>query len=221
MAADAQRLVEKGYQRLTLKIGTGVREDVRRVAAVREAVGDDIEIEIDPNQAYTVDDAIRVIRLAERYNIDLYEQPVAWWNISGMAEVRRATAVPIAADESAWTAQHVMEIIKERAADVIVLKFQKNGGLFRARKIAAIIEAAGLKINVGSLHPTSVGAAAVHHLAASVPNFDGGVYGGALGVFTDDITTKPIAAVNGIVHIQSGSGLGVEVDMSRLEKYRV
>lgn len=221
MAADAVRMIERGYRRVTLKIGSDVRQDLKRIAAVREAAGEEVEIEIDANQGYLVDDAIRIARASERFGITLFEQPVAWWNLAGMAEVRRAGGIPIAADESAWTPQHVLEIVERRAADIIVLKYQKNGGLFRSRKMAAIIEAAGLKINVGSLHPTSIGTAAVHHLAASAPNFDGGVYGGPLGVFTEDIATEPISAVDGIVHVQSLPGLGVRLNEAQVAKYAV
>src|SRR5258706_8240454 len=74
------------------------------------------------------------------------KQPVE--GIDQMAEVARRVDTPIMADESAWTAQDVIEIIQKKAADVISIYTTKPGGMFKAKKVAAVAEAAGMKSNV-------------------------------------------------------------------------
>ncbi|MEI7681897.1 MAG: mandelate racemase/muconate lactonizing enzyme family protein, partial [Betaproteobacteria bacterium] len=116
MAEDALRLKALGYAMLTVKAGFGdPKEDIDRVAAVRDAVGPGYPIEVDVNGAYTVEVAIPTLRKMERYGIEAVEQPVAWWDLKGMRDVRMALDTPITADESAWTPYDVMNIAKEGA----------------------------------------------------------------------------------------------------------
>ena len=84
-----------------------------------------------------------------------------------MAQVARRSTVPIMADESAWTPQDVLEIVEREAADMISLYTTKPGGLSKAKKVAAVAEAAGLPLNVNGSHETGVGNAANLHLVAS------------------------------------------------------
>ena len=94
MAEDAQRLKAMNYAMLTIKVGFDVKEDRNRVAAVRDAVGSDYPLEIDVNGAYNVEVAIPTLRKMERYGIEAIEQPVPWWDLQGMKEVRMALDTP-------------------------------------------------------------------------------------------------------------------------------
>ncbi|MGZ8196869.1 MAG: mandelate racemase/muconate lactonizing enzyme family protein, partial [Burkholderiales bacterium] len=117
MAEDAIRLKAMNYAMLTIKVGFDVKEDLNRVAAVRDAVGPDYPLEIDVNGAYNVEVAIPTLRKMERYGIEAIEQPVPWWDLQGMKEVRIALDTPVTADESAWTPQDVVNIARAGAAD--------------------------------------------------------------------------------------------------------
>ena len=223
MAEDALKLKAQGYAMLTVKAGFGdPREDINRVAAVRDAVGSDYPIEVDVNGAYTVEVAIPTLRKMERYGIEAIEQPVAWWDLKGMCEVRTALDTPITADESAWTPQDVVNIIRAGAADTICLKPIKNGGLFLSKQMAEIAAAAGLGVLVGSKHPLSPGTSALMHLVAAIPAMHPIMgYGSPLERLVDDICVYPISMNrDGTVDLPTGPGLGIELSQEKLLKYR-
>ena len=221
MAEDAVRLKSQGYAMLTIKVGFDVREDIERVAAVRDAVGSDYALEIDVNGAYNVEVAIPTLRKMERYGIEAIEQPVPWWDLQGMKEVRIALDTPITADESAWTPQDVANIARAGAADTICVKPVKNGGLFLSRRMAEMAEAAGMGVLMGSKHPLSPGTAAILHFAAALPCVHGVLgYGSPLERLTDDVCDPPLAMnKDGTVSLPEGAGMGVTLSPEKLRKY--
>ena len=222
MAEDALRLKSLGYAMLTVKAGFGdPREDVERVAAVRDAVGADYPIEVDVNGAYTVEVAIPTLRKMEKYGIEAVEQPVAWWDIGGLRAVRRALSTPITADESAWTPYDVINLAKNDAVDTICLKPIKNGGMYLCRRMAEIADAAGMGVLMGSKHPLTPGTAAMIHFAASVPAMHPILgYGSPLERLVDDVCDPPIAmAPDGTVSLPDGPGLGIRLSEQKLAQY--
>jgi len=221
MAEDAVRLKSMGYAMLTIKVGFDLKEDIERVAAVRDAVGADYPLEVDVNGAYNVEVAIPTLRKMERYGIEAIEQPVPWWDLQGLKEVRIALDTPITADESAWTPNDVVAIARAGAADTICLKPVKNGGLFLSRRMAEIAEAAGLGVLMGSKHPLSPGTSAIVQFAAAIPCVHGVLgYGSPLERLTDDICDPPFEMnKDGTVSLPAGAGLGVNLSMEKLHKY--
>ena len=97
----AQKLVDKGYRYLKIKVHGHVEEDVARVAAIRKQVGDDVHLTIDANQSYTPKDAIAALNRMAEYRIDLCEQPVDADDFEGLALVTRTVPVTVEADEAA------------------------------------------------------------------------------------------------------------------------
>ena len=170
MREEARQWVEKGFRTLKLKIGVDPKTDEESIEAVRDAVGKEIRIRVDANQGYSSSTAIQVAKSVEKYGIEYIEQPVPAWDIEGMARVRRATAIPVAADESLYTLHDAMQLIRAEAVDVFGIKFIKTGGLARAKKIAHLAEAAGIECVVISPLETTLGTAAGAHWALSVPN---------------------------------------------------
>jgi L-alanine-DL-glutamate epimerase-like enolase superfamily enzyme len=221
MAEDAVRLKSMGYAMLTIKVGFDVKEDIERVAAVRDAVGSDYPLEVDVNGAYNVEAAIPALRKMERYGLEAIEQPVPWWDLQGMKEVRLALDTPITADESAWTPHDVVNLARIGAADTICLKPIKNGGLFLSRRMVEIAEAAGMGVLMGSKHPLSPGTAAILHFAAALPCVHGVLgYGSPLERLADDICDPPIAMnSDGTVTLPEGPGLGVRISAEKLRRY--
>jgi muconate cycloisomerase len=157
------------------------------------------------------------------------EQPVE--GIGRMAQIAKAVDVPIMADESAWTPQDVLEIIERDAADMISLYTTKPGGLFKAKKVAAVAEAAGLPLNVNGSHETGVGNAANLHLVASTAAVtEAGVFPVttvegqeptkmAGKMYLDDIITQPFEYRDGNLVVPSGPGLGIELDEDKVGRY--
>jgi o-succinylbenzoate synthase len=170
MRREALDWVAKGYRTLKLKIGLDPAKDEKNVQAVREAVGPEVRLRVDANQGYAATTAIEVGRRIAPYGIEYLEQPVAAWDLKGLAEVRQATGLRVAADESLYTAQDALRLIEARAVDVFVIKMIKVGGLRRATRIAHLAQAAGLQCVTVSPLETALGTAAGAHWAAALAN---------------------------------------------------
>jgi L-alanine-DL-glutamate epimerase-like enolase superfamily enzyme len=99
MAANAEKLLTQGYRYFKIKVHGDVEEDVARVRAIRERVGEDAHLTIDANQSYSPKDAITAINRMAQYRLDLIEQPVARDDLKGLALVTRSVPVTVEADE--------------------------------------------------------------------------------------------------------------------------
>jgi L-alanine-DL-glutamate epimerase-like enolase superfamily enzyme len=218
MAETALSLVEKGYAMLTIKVGFDPKQDIERLAAVRDAVGDKFPLEVDANEGYRAETAVPTLKKMQRYGIEAVEQPVPWWDISGLKRVRSALDVPITADESAYTPHDVVNLARQDAVDTICVKPIKNGGFYLSRRIAEVADAAGMGVLMGSKHPMSPGTAAILHFAAAMPMVHDILgYGSPLERFGDDIAVDPVRMnEDGTVDLPTGSGLGVEIDHAKL-----
>ena len=169
MATTCARFVEQGVRAFKPKIGGHPDRDVERLKAIRDAVGRGVTIRADANQGYTPKEAIRLCRLADKFDVglELLEQPVHYLDLHGMAEVRDAVDTLIEADESCYGIKDAINIIRAGAADVLNIKIEKVGGLYNAKKVAALAEAAGLGCVIGTAFGTGITDAAKLHLAAS------------------------------------------------------
>jgi muconate cycloisomerase len=229
---EALQAKSEGVKTIKLKGGVDPRRDVELVRRMREALGPETKICVDANQGYpTPKSAVQVIRAMEPYDLLYMEQPVE--GIDQMAEVARRVDTPIMADESAWTPQDVIEIAQKKAADIISIYTTKPGGIFKAKKVAAVAEAAGLKCNVNGSVETGVGNAANIHLAAStavvtlacvvpVSTPKGKGAKGIAGIYyQDDIIKEAFGYSDGDILVSSRPGLGIELDEEKLKHYRL
>ena len=230
--AEVRRVQDEGIKTIKLKGGVEPRRDVELLRRVREALGPDMNLTVDANNGYkSAKEAVRTTKAMEPYDILYMEQPVE--GLDAMAEVTRRVDTPVMADESAWTTWDILEIIEKKAADIVSIYTTKPGGLLKAKKVAAIAEAAGFPCNVNGSVEMGVGNAANVHLAAStaaanlgcvipVTTPDAEATGRIAGIYyKDDIVTEPFEFVDGAVKVPQGPGLGVELDEEKVERYRL
>ena len=230
--AEATAVVQEGIRTIKVKVGIDPERDVEVVRALRKALGPEIEITVDANQGYTsAKVAIRTILRMCEHGITMAEQPVE--GLDGMAEVRAAVPCLVMADESAWTPHDILEIKAKQAADVFSLYTTKPGGLFKAKKVAAVAEACGMACNVNGSIETGVGNAANLHLVVStgivtlanvfpITTLQGRAQTKLAGIYyLDDIVTEPFPYANGALRVPDRPGLGIELDEERLARYRV
>jgi len=168
---EAAEAVGEGYTTLKLKIGRDPIRDLESLTEVRRAVGDAVFLRVDANQAYDPKSAIALIRKLEPLGIQYVEQPVAAHDLVGLAHVRSSVGVPVAADESLQGLSEALEMIRLDAVDVFVIKLIKVGGIYPAKKIAALAEAANKRCVTVSPYEIGIGAAAGAHLAMSSVTF--------------------------------------------------
>ena len=193
----------------TVKVKVAEGDDEARVEAVRDALGPQGRIRVDVNGAWDVGTAAaRIARLA-RYDLEYVEQPVA--TLEEMAELRRRVDVPLAADESVRTADDPLRVRGLEAADVVVLKVQPLGGVWRCLEVA---DAAGLPAVVSSAVETSVGLAAGVALAAALPELPYACGLGTATLLAGDVVADPLIPVDGALAVRRP-----EVDEGTLDRF--
>ncbi|MGD8167885.1 dipeptide epimerase [Herbiconiux sp. P16] len=169
LVADALEQLAAGFRTLKIKVGAG-GGDLDGVRAVRDAVGPDVGLRVDANQAWSTGEAIEIIRAWEETGVALefVEQPVAARELDALQAVTAEVGTPILADESVWDAGDLREIIHRRAADAVNLKLAKTGGLTAARSMAAAAARASMGVIVGCMMESTVGIGAAAALAGSL-----------------------------------------------------
>ena len=212
--------VSAGISTVKLKVGAGSAEsDQALVRAVREAAGEGVRLRVDANGAWTVDEAVRTIQLLTPLGLEYVEQPVA--DATGLAQVRQAVGVPIAADESLASADDARRLLKTGAADVLVIKAAQLGGLRQAREVIGLALEMNRAAVVTSSMETGVGLAASLHLAGMLS--PGGPACGlaTAALLEHDLLENPIPVEHGALSIPSSPGLGVTVDAEAVERYAI
>lgn len=200
----ALEAVERGFRTLKLKVGVSdVQRDVERVAAVREAVGDDVSIRLDANGGWTQSAAEQAIDGLAPFDVEYLEQPVAADDLDGLASLR-GHGIDIAADE-AFT-KHDPDRVLE-VADAVVLKPMVLGGIDRARELAAAATSNGTAVTVTTTIDAVIARTAAVHLAAAIP--DVSACGLATGeLLASDLAPDPCPVEDGEIRVPRGPGLG-------------
>jgi muconate cycloisomerase len=229
---EVAQVAREGIRTIKIKVGVDPDRDVEMVRRVRETVGPGIALCVDANQGYrTPGEAIRTFRRMERYDLIYFEQPVE--GIERLAEVARAIDAPVMADESAWNAHDVIQIVEKRAAQIVSIYTTKPGGLYRAMAVAAVAQAAGLICNVNGSVETGVGNLANLQLAAAaapvvlscvvpVSTPAEAQSGNVAGIYyKDDLIAEPMRFVDGAIELPHGAGMGIAVDEAKVRRYLV
>lgn len=169
MAEDSIEAVNRGYQTLKIKVGKDANMDMKRIQAIRDAVGYDIELRLDANQGWSPKEAILLLRKMEDkgFDIELVEQPVKANDLVGLKYVTDNVSIPILADESVFSPENAVTIIQNRAADLVNIKLMKTGGIHNALKICAVAEIYEVECMIGCMLESKLSVSAAVHLAAS------------------------------------------------------
>jgi glucarate dehydratase len=214
-----QRFLDSGYETFKVKIGFDERSDIRLAETARTVIGDR-PLRLDVNGAWNVATAKRQLEKLKPFDPAYVEQPLELDDLAGHAALVAASPVPIALDESAYTLSDVGNIVRAQAADVVLLDPHEAGGLWQTVKAAAICEAVGIPVTLHSGAELALSQSAYIHLAASIPNL-------SIAIDTEraylggDISPNPPVLEDGRFQVPEGPGLGVEIDESALETYRV
>lgn len=168
-AVAARQAVQDGARAIKMKIGQRTMDDDgARVAGVRAAIGDKVDLRLDANGVWPAPVAQRAANMLATVAPQWLEQPVAAHDIAGMAALRRSRAMPIAVDEGVWDAATLQAHIDADAIDVVVLKPMFLGGLRTALALARTAQQAGIKVCITHAFESRLGCRAAQHLAAAV-----------------------------------------------------
>ena len=223
-AAIAAWAAEQGFTAMKVKVANGpLAEDLERVATVRAAIGPEVKLGVDANGGWSRAAARLAVERLVEHDIAFIEQPLAPRDLAGMAELRARSPIVIMADDAVGTPEDALDVVRAEAADVLSLYASMAGGIGPARRAAAIALAAGAGWTIGSNLELGVGLAAHIHLAVSTPGLaDHIVPCDIISPFyyADLLLTAPLPIEAGWAAPPDGPGLGVELDLERVEHYR-
>ncbi|ABG03521.1 Mandelate racemase/muconate lactonizing enzyme-like protein [Rubrobacter xylanophilus DSM 9941] len=194
---------------------------VARVAAVREAVGPEVEVAIDMHGRFDIPSSIRFARAMEPFGLLWLEEPTPPENLDALAEVRRSTSTPICAGENVYTRFDFRELFAKRAVDYVMPDVAKCGGLAEAKRIANLAELDYIPFaphNVSS----PVGTVAAAHVCAAVSNFAVLEWHAIDMPHWEDFVRYPGGPVirEGHIELTEEPGLGLELDEEAAFEHR-
>jgi L-alanine-DL-glutamate epimerase-like enolase superfamily enzyme len=224
VADEAAEAAEAGFTAFKVKVGgPDFAAERAAIAAIAERVPE-AAIRVDANQGWTPPEATRRIPALDEAagGLVLVEQPVAYDDLDGLARVCAAVDVPILADEACFSPRDVASLARRDACDAVNIKLGKTGGLARARDVATVATAHGMPCFVGSMLELGVGTAANAQFAAASPAV--AYPTGTLNVHAEHtlVAERERWTPDGSTfRLPDAPGLGVSLDESALERYRV
>ena len=219
-AQHALDYVAQGFRALKVKIGRGARVDRAHLSAVRDAVGEDIEILTDANCAYRLDEATRVGYVLRDLGIGWFEEPLPVDDLAGLAELRRRTGLTMVNGETQFSSYDLRDTLTAGAIDVYMPNLARCGGLTEAQRIAALAAAFHVDIaphGVGSV----VSVSAALQLMASVPNVRTYEYNRLPNPLRDRLALTFPRFADGALEVPDLPGLGVELDEAAVDTYTI
>lgn len=232
-AEEANAHIGAGFSMLKAKIGLlALKDDIRRLEAVRDAVGPDVILMADANHAYNRVNARHMADALARLECYWFEEPLVPEDIAGMAELRRQVTVPIAAGECEYTRFGMHELLRADAVDLLQPDISACGGLTEVQRIVSLAETYNTPV---CFHVWGSGIAVAAALQATAcippipqtarprapenePLFE---YDRTANPLRDDLTSCAFGLEGDMMPIPGGPGLGVEIDEVVLERFTV
>ena len=227
LAAEAQTYVAQGYQALKMKVGLGVRQDLRHVRAVRLAIGDAIDLMVDANHAYSRSEAFALARQIEPLDIRFFEEPLSPEDYEGYRELRQRTSIPIAGGECEYLCAGFRHLLSSQCVDIAQPDICGAGGLSEVRRIAALAQVFQTNL-IPHSWGTGIAFAAGLHLVSTLDVVPGRLQmpepllemDRSENPLRDRLTVPRFQIEGGYVAVPNAPGLGVDVDLAQLAQFR-
>jgi O-succinylbenzoate synthase len=220
LVARVQQCVRQGYKKIKMKIKPG--KDIEYVRAVRAAVGPDVPLMVDANNAYTLDDLPRLKQLDE-FGLMMIEQPLAWDDLLRHARLQKEVKTPICLDESISNLERAEDMIALGSGRIINIKPGRVGGFTSSVRIHDLCERHGVPVWCGGMLESGVGRS--YNVAlASLPNFTlpGDISPSARYWEGDIVTPEWTMESDGFIRVPSTrKGIGVTVDLDMVDRLTV
>jgi L-alanine-DL-glutamate epimerase-like enolase superfamily enzyme len=228
---EAVAAAADGVKALQIKGGVDGERDVRLVRTLRKELGAGVKLRLDANQGYGhARSASRMVARLADAGADMVEQPAE--GLAYLAEVTASASIPVIADESCWDVNDALELSRTRGADCISIYLAKAGGFVGARAVAAVAEAQRMPCDLNGSIESAIGNAANVQFALTQPcvtlasvipiSAPTGTHPYAVAgrYYEDDVISEPFAVRDGAILPLDRPGLGIEIDETRLAKYR-
>jgi L-alanine-DL-glutamate epimerase-like enolase superfamily enzyme len=218
----AREALDTGFSVLKTKAGRDWQQDVARIEAMHDEVDGQLEFRLDPNQGWSLDQAVRVGAKLDDAGIHLQyiEQPIRVDNHGSLAALRNRTTQPIGPNEDTYIPHKLRSLIEANAMDVAVLDLTPAGGIAGLRQQAAIVEDAGIPFTHHCAFDLGIRTAAILHAVHGIPGFslppDTTYY-----AWEGDVIADRFEVTEGRMTVPDDPGLGIDVDQDAVEEYRV
>jgi L-alanine-DL-glutamate epimerase-like enolase superfamily enzyme len=223
MDRELDGYLEKGFPRIKIKIANPVRDACRRIARLRKRAGDDIELCVDANWAYTLEEAVEVGRALSDNGYFWFEEPLRPEDEAGYEELHRRCATPLAAGESNYTLDQAMRLVANRTLSYLQPDVARSGGISETRRMAEFAAAHDVQYAPHIGMSGIVCETASVHLAAAMPNIRAMECETDSSPFKTALTGAAPGAdrqKNGMLPVPTGPGLGIEIDWDAVARLR-
>jgi D-galactarolactone cycloisomerase len=231
---EAAAIKEAGYVATKMKVGLGVRDDIRLAESVRLGVGAEYPFMVDANHCYTLSDAFRVGRALDEMDVDWFEEPVAPEDLDGYRELRAGLKTNISGGEVEYTRWGWRHLLERRCLDIAQPEVCAVGGISEYLKVLAMAHA-HLTPVVPHVWGSAVAIAVNLHLVAAMPPLPGGLhprepmleFDTTDNLFRDELLVEPLGIqaqvkrTGGFAAIPAGPGIGVEPDRTFIDRYEI
>jgi len=222
LVAEAQLHIAAGYKAVKLRVGDAPARDIARVAAVRNALADDVDILVDANTGYTVADARKAMPALEEHGVGWLEEPFPPHDHESYAQAATFSSVPLAAGENHYTRFEFHRVVEDGVITILQPDLSKSGGVTECLRIAHLGSAWKLPINPHT-SMTGINMAVTIHFLCAIDNagyFEGDVSKGNL--FRDELVSTPYSVgSDGCVAPLEKPGIGVDVNEAFLPAHPV
>lgn len=220
--AEARAKLQEGWSFFKLKIGIKPpAEEAAAALEIRRQLGDGVALCADANMGMTFADARRFAEQARDANLLFMEQPLRADDLDGMAALARVSPIPLNGDESIGDVASILALHRLGAVQGANIKTIKMGGIAPAVNAMTVCAALGLNINLAcKVAESSISAAAMVQLGCLAPNLNWGL-NVTHHYLAEDVTDSPVRIENGRIRRLEGSGLGVEVNEAKVNRFRL
>lgn len=223
---EAKKYVDQGFKAMKMKVGLGIKEDVANVKLLRETIGDDIELMVDSNHAYTLREAVELSRKIEKYDIKWFEEPISPEFYNQYKELREKTTIPISGGECEYLRFGFQQLIQNKSVDILQPDICASGGLTEAKRIATLASTNGVDL-IPHTWGTSIALHVALHFIANIESIPGRMYQPDFLMefdqtengLRDKLTFPKLEVKEGYLDVPNTPGLGIDINEDVLKEY--
>ena len=228
LAEEALSHFENGFDHMKVKLGFGIDDDLKCMESIGHALKNkNVTLMIDTNHAYGRSEALTLGKNLQSYKLRWYEEPVVPEDIKGYAELRSKLDIPIAGGENEHTLFGFKSLFENNAIDIAQPDIGSCGGITGAKHIINLAHSFGVEVNP-HVWGSAIAQAASIQVIASIPVTHFSIfarepileYDQSSHPFRRKLLSKPFELVNGMINIPDDKGLGIEVNLETIKKYK-